>query len=125
MMEHDHNGLRAVESYGRDPFLGGGERRDALGLVADIYFYVAVGLGLIGVPMLARRVHPRRLFFLFAMLTLAMLPLLFFGTPRFHVPVIPLLVVPAGWVLINLWGLQRQLLSSPESNESDGTARRN
>ncbi|MCH7567353.1 MAG: hypothetical protein IH787_06840, partial [Nitrospirae bacterium] len=34
-----------------------------------------------------------------ALLALAGIPLVFFGDARFHVPVMPLLVVPAAWLV--------------------------
>ena len=51
----------------------------------------------------------RRLFFLLALLALAGVPLLFFGDSRFHVPVLPLLVVGAAWAVLRLREVPRWL----------------
>ena len=58
-------------------------------------FFVAVALGLMAVPAFLGRRRPWRLFFLLAAAALAAQPLIFFGDPRFHVPVLPFVAVLA------------------------------
>ena len=106
---HDHDGLVAVESYGDDLFLPSNVRRGLVRL-ADIYFYITIsigGLGLVGLVL--PPTDGRRLFFLLALLALAGIPLVFFGDPRFHVPVVPLLVVAAAWAVASLRHVPRLL----------------
>lgn len=98
---HDHDGLGAVESYGDDRFLPSG-LRTALERVADGYFFVVISLGGLGLVGLAWPLEARRLFFLLALLALAGIPLVFFGDARFHVPVMPLLVVAAAWLVVEV-----------------------
>jgi 4-amino-4-deoxy-L-arabinose transferase-like glycosyltransferase len=102
--KHDHDGLEAIESYGDDRFLGEG-LRTGLARAADIFYFTAISLGGLGLAGLAWRPREgRRLFFLLALLALAGVPLVFFGDARFHVPVLPLLVVPAAWTVLAAWG---------------------
>ncbi len=101
LWEHDHDGLRAVESYGDDLFINS-TLRTVLARVADIFFFVTISIGGLGLIGLVRPLDPRRLYLLLALLALAGIPLVFFGDARFHVPVMPLLVVPAAWSVVTL-----------------------
>ena len=108
LWKHDHDGLRAVESYGENPFIND-RLRTALERIADVFFFVTISLGGIGLAgLVLRPVDPRRLYFLLALLALAGIPLVFFGDARFHVPVMPLLVVPAAWVVVQSVRLLRE-----------------
>ena len=97
-IENDHDGLRASESYGANLFVPGALRR-ALEIVADVYFFVALVLGVLAVPAFVRHGRPWHLFFLLAAGALAVQPVIFFGDPRFHVPVLPFIAVLAAVAL--------------------------
>jgi 4-amino-4-deoxy-L-arabinose transferase-like glycosyltransferase len=91
-IKNDHDGLLASESYGDNRYIPSALRR-GLEIVADGYFFAALALGLLAVPAFVGRARPWRLFFLLAATALAVQPLVFFGDPRFHVPVLPFLAV--------------------------------
>ena len=88
--------------------------RPALEGIADVFFFVTISLGGLGLAgfVLTRRssgaigigaLSPRnaqRVFFLLALLALAGIPLVFFGDARFHVPVMPFLAVSAAWAAL-------------------------
>ncbi|MBI4570526.1 MAG: hypothetical protein HY723_01140, partial [Chloroflexi bacterium] len=117
---HDHDGLRAVESYGDDPFLGA-DARTALERIADVFFFVTISLGGLGLAgFVARPSEGRRLFFLLALLALAGAPLAFFGDARFHVPVVPLLVVAAAWAVLAAWAGAQRLARSAAVEVAEG-----
>jgi 4-amino-4-deoxy-L-arabinose transferase-like glycosyltransferase len=97
-VEHDHDALDAVESYGADPWLPSGLRR-ALAWLADWAFYAVAVLAVISMPRFLRRERPDRLAVLLCGLALAAAPLPFFGDPRFKVPVLPFLALGAAAVL--------------------------
>ena len=97
-VKNDHDGLLASESYGANPFVPSALRR-VLEIVADAYFFVALVLGLLAVPAFVGRHRPWRLFFLLAAAAFAVQPLIFFGDPRFHVPVLPFVAVLAAVAL--------------------------
>jgi len=89
-----------VESYGDDPFLDAG-LRTALERTADVFFFVTISAGALGLAgLVLPPLDGRRLFFLLALLALAGVPLAFFGDTRFHVPAMPLLVVAAAWAVL-------------------------
>ena len=94
-IKNDHDGLLASESYGNNDFIPGVGRR-ILEVLADAYFFAALALGLLAAPAFVGRARPWHLFFLLAAIALAVQPLIFFGDPRFHVPVLPFLAVLAG-----------------------------
>jgi 4-amino-4-deoxy-L-arabinose transferase-like glycosyltransferase len=107
--EHDHDGILAVESYGYDPFISA-TLRTALDRTADIFFFVTIslgGLGLLGFLLGPR--DPRRVLALLLLLTLAGVPLIFFGGARFHMPAMPLLSIAAAWAVVAAGRTARRL----------------
>lgn len=96
MMEHDHSALEEVERNGAGPFLGR-RMRHTLGLVADAFFFVLLAVAVVGAPLLATgwRARPERSAVLVAALVLFVIPLGLWGTPRFHVPLLPFLAIAA------------------------------
>jgi 4-amino-4-deoxy-L-arabinose transferase-like glycosyltransferase len=98
-VENDHDGLLASESYGSNRYIPSILRR-LLEIIADGYFFVALALSVLAVPAFIGRRRPWRLFFLLAALALAVQPLIFFGDPRFHVPVLPFMAVFAAVTLV-------------------------
>jgi 4-amino-4-deoxy-L-arabinose transferase-like glycosyltransferase len=101
LVRHDHDGLDAVESYREDPFIGHGFRR-FLEVAADGFALVAALLGAAALPALASRRDPRRLALLAMLVAVAVAPLAFFGDPRFHVPVVPLLAIGTGVTVVRV-----------------------
>jgi len=96
--DNDHDGLAAVESYGDDPFLNS-HLRDALARTANIYFFFTISVGGLGLIALTfARGDPRRMLLVVSTLTLAAVPLVFFGDARFHVPAMPLASIAAAWM---------------------------
>ena len=93
MFEHDHDGIEAVQTLGGGAFLS--QRVvDVAEPTADWYFYVVVGLAIIGLPQLARREQrPERLLVASGLVGLLAIPLLLWGNPRFHLPLAPFLVI--------------------------------
>lgn len=128
--DNDHDALWAAESYGVDPFIDP-ELRTALGKIADSYFYFTISVGGLGLILwfVAARLQADRftfsprmpdervLFFVLALLSLAGVPLAFFGDARFHVPVLPLLVVPAAWLVVSTLQSVVRLALRPESGK--------
>jgi len=114
LWEHDHDGLEAVESYGADRFLDD-DLRVALRRIADIFFFFTISVGALGLVGLVLGREPRRIFFLLSLLALAGIPLVFFGDARFHVPVLPLLVVPAAWMVLEAVRLVRAAPARPSA----------
>lgn len=88
----DHEAILAYPE--RDSFLDP-RWRQVLITVADAFYFGVLALGLIGLPAFATRRRPRALFFLLCLGGLAVLPLILFGDPRYHVPVLPLIAVAA------------------------------
>jgi len=120
LWESDHDALSAVESYGHDPFIDPA-LRTALARTADIYFFITIsigGLGLIG--LLVTRRDPRHTFLVLATLAFAGIPLVFFGDSRFHVPAMPLLVLAASWATVAALAATANLFSRSATGQSHG-----
>ena len=92
----DHDGIEASETLGRGPFLRDGVRT-VLSDAADWYFFIVLGLGVLGLPLLLgparRRPEPRLV--LVALTAFLVIPLLLWGNQRFHLPLYPYLVLLA------------------------------
>ena len=102
---NDTDGLRAAESYGEDPFIDDG-LRTVLGVLANVTFFTTLVLGLAAVFVLRGRRRgqrePGRTFVVLGAASLAVTPLAFFGDVRFHVPVVPFLVLGAAALVVEV-----------------------
>jgi Dolichyl-phosphate-mannose-protein mannosyltransferase len=98
-IQNDHDGLDAAESYHRNPFIPD-RWRDVLATLADAYFFVTLVLAVLAIRAFWR--DPKRRFFLLAMASMAVQPLIFFGDVRFHVPVLPFLALGTAVTLVRL-----------------------
>jgi 4-amino-4-deoxy-L-arabinose transferase-like glycosyltransferase len=102
MMENDRDGLQAAEVGSGERFLGH-RLRSVLGGVADGYFFVALALAVLGLPAFVRDRRADRIIVLAAIATLVGVPLLLWGSTRFHVPLLPFLAISAAgsiaWLL--------------------------
>jgi len=92
LVAHDHEGVDAVESYGADPFLPDG-LRTLLKVAADAFYYVIGALALVGAAWTAWRGDGRTRLVLGWAVTLLVVPLIFFGGARFHLPALPFVAV--------------------------------
>jgi hypothetical protein len=105
---NDTDALEAVESYGKDPFIGHG-LRTVLGIASNVTFFASLVLGVAAAVVLRGRRgrrDPGRTFVVLAAISLAATPLAFFGDVRFHVPVVPFLVL--GTAALVVWVVDRR-----------------
>ncbi len=101
----DWDAVRAAESYGADPQLGEGRRR-VVHTVFDVVWWGIVGAAAVGLALSFGRRSRATVGVLLVVLTAlagAVVPVLFFGDPRFKMGVAPSLVLLAGvgitWML--------------------------
>ncbi len=99
----DWDGVRAAESYGAAPQLGDAQRQ-VVHAAFDVAWWAMVGLAVLGLVATVRTPGRREVEPLVVVLTLlagAVVPVLFFGDPRFKMGVAPSLVLLAavglGW----------------------------
>jgi hypothetical protein len=103
MFRDDHDGIEAVQSLGGGPFLSE-DVVDVAEPAADWYFYVVVGLAVVGIPAFAARDRrPERLIAASGFAGLLVIPLLLWGNPRFHLPLAPFLVLSAAFAIDRAW----------------------
>jgi 4-amino-4-deoxy-L-arabinose transferase-like glycosyltransferase len=100
---NDADGVRAVESYDEDRFLPDW-LRTSLNWVANLWFAVVGGVALISLWWWLRRREVGGWLLFASIIGVGVIPIVvFFGDPRFHVPIDPLLAILAaglltGWV---------------------------
>jgi 4-amino-4-deoxy-L-arabinose transferase-like glycosyltransferase len=94
-VQHDHDGIAAAESYGADPFLSV-PWRAFYESVGDAWFFGSVALAALGFARFRPAADPRRWFLIWAMVGLAVPPLIFFGDARFKRPLVPFLAIAVG-----------------------------
>ncbi len=111
----DHDAIRALESYGQDPFLGDGTRT-ALNRLADGYYFIVLALAVAGLAitlvMGGRQPHSGqsgavRMTLVLVIFLGALVPVLSFGDQRFKVPIEPFLGLFAAVAAGELWLLAR------------------
>jgi hypothetical protein len=91
--DSDSDGLFATQSLGGGPALGSRSYK-ALSTIADWYFFVMLGLGALGLPLLFRRARaPEWRIVFVAFSSMFVIPLLLWGNQRFHVPLLPFLAL--------------------------------
>lgn len=97
-VERDDDALRAVQSYGLDPWMG--ERLErTLSWASNAAWFVVGVVGLVGLGKLALSGEGQRLLVPLVAVALAVPPLVTFGDPRFKVPIVPLLALAASVAL--------------------------
>ena len=95
MFAEDHDGLVASETLGSGQVFSDGAR-DVLETVADWYFWGLAVAAVVGLPILVRRSpRPERWLVLVPLVALLLTPLLLWGNPRFHVPLVPFMALSA------------------------------
>ena len=101
-LRSDHDGLRAVQSYEQDPWLHDGHPRveRAIRVIADAWWWVLVLAAVVGALRWLRSRRPGRGIVVGAIVGLLIAVWPFFGDTRFHLPIVPLLAVPAADALV-------------------------
>lgn len=91
----DRDALFALVSYGLDPWLSV-DRYELFGDIAQVAWVFVAVAGTAGLLRLAWSRRPDRLLLVLAVPANLLAPLVFFGDPRFKVPIVPLLCVGVG-----------------------------
>jgi hypothetical protein len=103
MYRTDDDGIGATEGLGSGEILSD-TTRDALTKTADLYFLGVLALAFAGLPFLRRAPRPERRIVVVLGAVLVVVPLLLWGNPRFHQPVVPFMAVSVGLLASALWG---------------------
>lgn len=103
MFASDHDGIEAVQTLGAGEMLTP-TMVDATETFADLYFFVVLGLAVLGLPSFLRRDgRPARLLVLSGLVGLLAIPLLLWGNPRFHLPLVPFMALSAAAAVETAW----------------------
>ena len=87
-------GLKWNEGHGGQPFLGGATRQGLVAL-SNVYYFLVLGLLLLSVPFWLRRKQPGRILLVSLLAYWTLVHLVFFGDPRFHAPIMPIVALLA------------------------------
>ncbi len=100
---NDEEGLAWNEGHGGHPFLSANVRQ-GLSLLSNGYYFAMLGFLVLGLPLWFTWRHPVRLLLVSVLAYWTLVHLVFFGDPRFHIPVEPLIAVLASIPWAVLWG---------------------
>ncbi len=109
----DDDGIAAAQSYGNDPFIHA-YLGEVLSFAADAIYYATGSVAVLGAFWFTLGRDIRRAFIMFTLVYLFLIPLVFFGDPRFHFPAIPLLVLVATSTMIAIWDRRNRALPALE-----------
>ncbi|HEX6568994.1 MAG TPA: glycosyltransferase family 39 protein [Acidimicrobiales bacterium] len=96
MFGDDHDAIVATEGLGSGPIFSD-TSREVWSSSGDWYFRVVLAASIVGLPLLVgRSPRPERRLALSAVVALLVIPLLLWGNPRFHLPLVPFMAISAG-----------------------------
>ncbi|MGH9112092.1 MAG: ArnT family glycosyltransferase [Acidimicrobiales bacterium] len=96
MFRDDHEGIVSTERLGSGPIFTNSSR-ELYSRGADWYFHAVLAASVVGLPLLVRRSpRPERRLALTIAAALLIIPLLLWGNARFHLPLVPFMVISAG-----------------------------
>jgi len=99
---NDEEGLKWNEGHGGQEFLSDGARETLLG-ISNVYYYSVMALLLLGAPLWFSVRDPGRLVLLLLLGYWTLVHLVFFGDPRFHAPIMPVVALLAALPIAALW----------------------
>ena len=99
---NDEEGLRWNEGHGGQPFLGE-QLREALLTLSNVYYFAVLGFLLLGLPLWFSLRDPGRVLLLSLIAYWTLVHVAFFGDPRFHAPIMPMVALLAALPWVALW----------------------
>lgn len=91
---NDEEGLKWNEGHGGQTFLSDGVRQ-GLTALSNIYYFAVLGLLIVSAPLWFSRHQPGRVLLVSLLGYWTLIHLVFFGDPRFHAPIIPVIALLA------------------------------
>ena len=99
---HDAEGLRWNEAHGGQPFLSGIERAGLL-VLSNVYYLAVLGFFALGVRQWFSLRDPGRLLLISLVGYFTLVHVIFFGDPRFHAPIMPMVAMLTAVPLAVRW----------------------
>ena len=99
---HDTEGLSWNESHGGQPILSDVVRA-GLASVSNLYYFALLGLVALGARLWFSLRDPGRLLLISLVVYWTLVHVIFFGDPRFHAPIMPVVALLAALPLAALW----------------------
>ena len=98
----DQEGLKWNEGHGGQPFLPA-RLREGLLFASDLYYFAVLGFLALGARLWFSLRDPGRLLLVSLVAYWTLVHLVFFGDPRFHAPIMPVVALLAAPALVVLW----------------------
>ena len=115
---NDHEALAWTEAHGELQFMPQ-TLRYWLGALSNAYYFTALGLAAAGVGGWMSWRQPVRLLLISLVVYWTLVHVAFFGDPRFHAPMAPIICL---WAAVGIWTGRRWLATSgPQSNPTTNT----
>jgi 4-amino-4-deoxy-L-arabinose transferase-like glycosyltransferase len=102
LYHNDEEGLKWNEGHGGQQFLSD-TGRAVLYTVSNAYYFGVLALFALGLWLMARPIRAGPLLLLSLIVYWTVVHLVFFGDPRFHAPIMPVVALLAAPALIGLW----------------------
>ena len=99
---HDSEGLSWNEGHGGQPFLSSLERVALFGL-SNIYYFAVLGFFALGVRLWFSLRDPGSVLLISIIVYWTLVHVAFFGDPRFHAPIMPIVALLAAVPIVALW----------------------
>ena len=99
---NDEEGLEWNEGHGGQPWLASATR-EALRSLSNVYYFAVMGFLILGVPLWFSLRDPGRVLLISLIAYWTLLHLAFFGNPRFHAPIMPVIALLAALPWVALW----------------------
>jgi hypothetical protein len=99
---NDEEGLKWNEGHGGQEFLSE-HTRQGLFTLSNVYYYAVLGFFALGLPLWATLKKPETLLLVSIVVYWTALHVVFFGDPRFHAPVVPIIALLAALPWVALW----------------------
>jgi 4-amino-4-deoxy-L-arabinose transferase-like glycosyltransferase len=111
----DEEALKWNEGHGGQAFLNDGVREALLGL-SNVYYFSVLALFLLGTPLWLTGRDPGRLLLISLFAYWTLMHVVFFGDPRFHAPIVPVIALLASLPIVAIWA-GRAPWQRPEAEE--------
>lgn len=112
LLYKDDDGLFAAESYGHDFFIGE-YLRGVLSFAANGWYFAVAAWAIVSSPLFLVAGDARRAMLYLIGVYLLLIPLAFFGDPRFHYPAVPIAALVASVGVAAAWSRRPRLAGGP------------
>jgi hypothetical protein len=113
----DDEAVAWIDGHGERDVLGS-STRNALRLLSDVYYYAVIVLAIAGVRRWFSLRDPVRLLLVSLAFYWTVVHVAFFGDPRFHAPIMPVVALWAGVGIAQVWARSQRAIMAPSESHT-------